>query len=234
MIWIDCGGTVDGIRKIKGCFGALNITKYVNLENGLMKHPNEIFAVKMANRSKCSMSIDFENINSHGRYQCGVVLNTPSSRYQYVTFVSVNVTKTDMVTVQGNSTIEEGQKLEQGKVRNTTNFELEVTKWPPSFGRLLWIQIIGMEIFFATLAVIAWIFLKRIKTTTPNKDTVLDREWIFQANQPDCTIPLPMEIIPTDSLTRWTGNRRKERTPFHGPCVCIKEPLPSLDPIAFV
>ena len=48
-IWIDCGGTVDGIRKIKGCFGAQNSTKYVNLENGLMKHPNEIFAVKMVN-----------------------------------------------------------------------------------------------------------------------------------------------------------------------------------------
>ena len=72
VIWINCGGTVDGIRKIKGCFGALNITKYVNLENGLMKHPNEIFAVKMANRSKCSMSIDFENKIATGDINVGL------------------------------------------------------------------------------------------------------------------------------------------------------------------
>ena len=99
-IWIDCGGTVDGIRKIKGCFGAQNTTKYVNLENGLMKHPNEIFTIKMVNRSKCSMSIDFRNEHIHGKYECGVVLNIPSEQYRYVLFASVNITETDVATLQ--------------------------------------------------------------------------------------------------------------------------------------
>ena len=139
-----------------------------------------------------------------------------------------------MATIQQNSAVGEEQNQQQSEFRNTTNSELEVEKRPLTFVQVIWLQIMGMGIFFSMLAAIAWIFLKRVRNTTQKMDAILDREWIFQANQPDCTIPPPMEIMSTDSLTRWTGNRRRDKTPVHSPCICPKDPLPSLNPIVFV
>ena len=112
------------------------------------------------------MSIDFENKLVHGKYHCGVVLNTPSSRYRYLFFASVNVTKTDMATIQQNSAVGEEQNQQQSEFRNTTNSELEVEKRPLTFVQVIWLQIMGMGIFFSMFAAIAWIFLKRGWNTT--------------------------------------------------------------------
>ena len=87
-ILLDCGGTAYGFQFIKGCFCAHNSTRYINLENGLMQHPDERFAVNMENHEKCSMILNPQMDLSFGTYQCGSILNGPNRQDKFIPFAS--------------------------------------------------------------------------------------------------------------------------------------------------
>ena len=235
-ILLDCGGTVDGFEFIKGCFCAHNSTRYINLENGLMQHPDGTFAVKMENHKKCSMILNPQMDLSFGNYQCGSILNGPNRQDKFILFASFDLTRTEKEIIVENVTDSEGyeEHEDQNKLRNATQTIQGTPKSNLFIDISTWIQIIAIGVFLLILTIFAKLLFKRLRKSELRMGRISEREWMFRPNYSDNTISPPMEIIPTDSLSRWTGNRRKETTLPRSSCACLQEPFPSLDPVVFV
>lgn len=121
-ILLDCGGTADGFELIKGCFCAHNSTRYINLENGLMQHPDGTFAVKLENRKKCSMILNPQMDLSFGTYQCGSIINGPDRQDKFILFASFEFTRIEKEMIVESVTDKEkyDEHEDPNKFRNTT------------------------------------------------------------------------------------------------------------------
>ena len=162
---LDCGGTADGFDFVKGCFCAHNSTRYINLENGLMKHPDKTFAVKMENHKKCSMILNPQMDLRLGTYQCGSVLNGPNNQDKFILFASFNFTQTEKEMIVGNVTDKgkDDKHEDQDKLKNATQTIQGTPKSNSFIDFSTWIQIITIGVFLLTLAIFAKLLFKRLR-----------------------------------------------------------------------
>ena len=164
-ILLDCGGVADGFQSIKGCFCAHNSTRYINLENGLMQHPDGTFAVKMENHEKCSMIINPQMDLSVGTYQCGSILNGPNRQDRFILFASFNLTRTEKEIIVENVTDREkyDQREDQNKLRNATQTMQGTPKSKLFIDFSIWIQIIAIGVFLLILTIFVKLLFKRLR-----------------------------------------------------------------------
>ena len=228
-IWVDCGGVFEDYKSIIGCFGALDSNRHIIYKNGIMDSPGENFSIRMHNWTQCFMRMDLEQPPSPGYYQCGSVVREPNNQTKYAFWTSFRITDPVDEKIQMNLTKRNTTKnVEAHNVPMAARSPKSPNERQLLSGTSILLKLTTAGVSFMVFVTIARFARKKLckdQLTPPRSNLDLNKTSKYYSNDLEITIPPAMDLIPTDSLSRWIRKKETVTSDPQPSCSCIQGPI---------